>query len=205
MSVSTHMTECGLPGIAPIPYGLHACHFYASRQDLVQALLPYFEAGLRNNERCIWVAAAPLPAAEARVELAKILPGVGEVIKQGRLRILDFSQWYTDGQQLKGNAIVNLWLEEEEAALAAGYSGLRITGNASFVTPRDWDSFMEYELAVSEAFLDRRIVTLCSYDLQQARAVEVLDVVRSHHCTIERDEGNWRLLGSRLTGESLGR
>jgi hypothetical protein len=197
MSVSTHITECGLPGITAIPYGLHLCHFYASRQDLVQALVPYFEAGLRNNERCIWVTAPPLPAAQARAELANFLPNLDQVIKQGRLRILDFSEWYTDAGHLKGSEVVNLWLKEEEAALAAGYSGLRITGNTSFLTPQDWDSFMKYEHAVSDAFLDRRIVTLCSYNLQQAGAVEVLDVVRNHHCTVEREEGNWQVLSSR--------
>jgi hypothetical protein len=61
-----HLTDCGLPGISRIPYGLHACHFYPDRQRLVEALVPYFLAGLRNNERCLWVAAPPLDAADAR-------------------------------------------------------------------------------------------------------------------------------------------
>jgi len=28
-------------------------------------LVPYFEAGLRDNERCLWVASDPLTAEEA--------------------------------------------------------------------------------------------------------------------------------------------
>jgi hypothetical protein len=199
MSAPSHVTECGLPGITTVPYGVHLCHFYDSRQDLVQALVPYFEAGLRSNERCIWVTAAPLEAAEARAELAKVLPGVDEAMRQGRLRILDFSDWYAESEKLKGLEVVNLWLREEEAALAAGYSGLRITGNTSFLTPEDWDGFMEYERAINQAFLQRRIVTLCSYRLQQAGPAELLDVVRSHHCTVEHTETSWRVLTSSET------
>ena len=63
------LTDCGLPGVKEIPYGVHMCHFYRGREDLVEALVPYFVAGLRNGERCIWITAAPLSAAEAKLEL----------------------------------------------------------------------------------------------------------------------------------------
>ena len=59
--------------------------------------------------------------------------------------------------------MIQLWLEEEERALAEGYNGLRIAGTTSFVIPGDWSSFMEYERAVSNHFNGRRIVALCSY------------------------------------------
>jgi hypothetical protein len=47
-----HSTQCGLPGIDRVPFGMHACHFYRNRDDLIGALAPYFVAGLRANERC---------------------------------------------------------------------------------------------------------------------------------------------------------
>ena len=63
MTAASHMTSCGLPGINSIPYGTHMCHFYEDAENLAGALVPYFAAGLRNNERCIWIAAEfPKPA-----------------------------------------------------------------------------------------------------------------------------------------------
>ena len=62
MAGETHLTDCGLPGIVRIPYGLHACHFYSGREQLLEALVPYFVAGLRGKERCLWITAPPLPA-----------------------------------------------------------------------------------------------------------------------------------------------
>ena len=65
MATPSNLTDCGLRGIRNIPYGVHMCHFYRDRDELAAVLVPYFAAGLRNRERCIWIAAAPLdPDAE---------------------------------------------------------------------------------------------------------------------------------------------
>lgn len=193
-----HFTDCGIPGIERVPYGVHLCHFYDSRRELVEALVPYFEAGLRNNERCIWVTADPLRSAEAKAALRTAVPGVDALLEQGRLRVLDFSDWYTEGAgPLKGSNVVDVWLDEERAALAAGYAGLRITGNTSFLGAGDWDEFMEYEHALNAAFQGRRIVTLCSYTLLYGDAVKALDVIRSHHSTLYRTDSTWQVLTPR--------
>jgi hypothetical protein len=67
----SNLTDCGLPGIRHIPYGVHMCHFYRGRDELAALLVPYFAAGLRNRERCIRIAAEPLDAAAARLALAQ--------------------------------------------------------------------------------------------------------------------------------------
>ncbi len=72
MSATSHLTECGIPGIGVVPFGIHFCHFYPTREDLLNVLIPYFEAGVRNNELCLWIAADPLPAREIAIEVSKI-------------------------------------------------------------------------------------------------------------------------------------
>src|ERR1051325_5295708 len=67
----SNLTDCGLPGIKRIPYGVHMCHFYRGRDELAAVLVPYFAAGLRNRERGIWIVAEPLHATEAKLELAQ--------------------------------------------------------------------------------------------------------------------------------------
>jgi hypothetical protein len=188
------LTDCGLPGIRDIPYGVHMCHFYASREHLAEALVPYFSAGLRNNERCIWITAEPLRAPAAKLELRKAGFDVDGAVKNGSLTVRDFSDWYAEAGRLKGTEVVELWLEAEQRALAQGYSGLRITGNVTFLSSDTWPAFMEYEEAVDKAFHGRRIVTLCSYRLGECGASEILDVVHRHSCTLERPDEGWQVL-----------
>ena len=188
-----YLTDCGLPGIRQVPYGMHMCLFFSTREELTAALVPYFAAGLRANERCIWVCAEPLPAAEARAELVKARVDVAAAMASGALVLRDFSEWYAEAEELKGTDVVKLWLGAEERALGEGYNGLRITGNVTFLeSPEDWDTFMAYEQAVNEAFRGRRIVTLCTY--RRGGAAEMLDVIHRHNCTLDRPDEGWQIL-----------
>lgn len=198
MSEHSHLTECGLPGINRIPYGLHACHFYPGREQLIEALVPYFLAGLRVGERCIWVAAPPLPADEAERTLRAAWAGAGEAIARGAVRILDFDRWYTGTAGFKGaEAVVKLWLDEEERALAEGYTGLRLTGNTSFLEPRDWEKFIEYERIVNAGLHGRRIVALCSYLLPNISSDKVMEIMRAHDCAFDRPDSGWQVVAAR--------
>jgi two-component system, sensor histidine kinase PdtaS len=193
-ATSPHLTRCGLPGIELIPFGTHACHFYATREDLIAALVPYCVAGLEANERCLWIAASPLSGRDAIEAMRAHWEHADEAIQSGALRILDFDRWYTGSQGLLGVEVIDLWLKEEEAALAEGYNGLRITGNTSFVAPNDVATFMEYERAVTERFAGRRIVALCSYLLAKQSDHRVSEVRQAHHCAFEHPDETWRVV-----------
>jgi len=190
---SSYLTECGIPGIGMVPYGAHFCHFYEGRRELVDAVVPYIEAGLRNNERCLWVTASPLPAREARAELARVAASAVFPGACPALQIVDFSGWYTSGGSFDGREVLRYWLGEEALALENGYRGLRIAGNLSFLTPAQWPGFMDYEQAVTEAFAGRRIVALCSYQRDQCCASEFDDARQRHHCTLERADAGWKV------------
>jgi hypothetical protein len=190
-------TDCGLPGIRKVPYGIHMCHFYNGPADLAEALVPYFAAGLRNHERCLWITAQPLDAEAAKQALRAAGLDADAAIREGSLVVRDYSDWYVEGANLKGIDVVNLWLEQERKALADGHAGLRITGNVTFLTPQTWPEFMQYEALLDQAFQGHRIVTLCSYRLGTCDATEVLDVVRRHNCTLDRPDEGWQILTAR--------
>ncbi len=59
------MTTLGIPTLSGVSRGTHLCHFYEKADDLLSLLAPYFEAGLKNNEFCLWIAEKP-PIRERR-------------------------------------------------------------------------------------------------------------------------------------------
>lgn len=190
----SNLTDCGLPGIRNIPYGVHMCHFYRGGDDLAAVLVSYFAPGLRNHERCVWIAAEPLGAAAAKLALERAGIDADTALADGSLVLRDFSEWYVEGSRLRGAAVVDSWLAEEARALAEGYAGLRITGNVSFLTSETWPVFMEYEEMLTKAFSGRRIVTLCTYPSDGCGASNVLDVVNRHSCTLEHPDEGWQIL-----------
>jgi hypothetical protein len=190
----SHLTDCGLPGITQIPFGVHMCNFYRTKEELAAALVPFFLAGLRGNERCIWITAEPLRAPDARAALEAAGLDARAEIERGALVVRDFGDWYAEAGALRGSQVVELWLAEEARALALGYQGLRITGNVTFLRPEEWPLFMEYEALVNRAFQGRRIVTLCTYWLEQCGSAEMLDVLRRHNGALDRPDEGWQIL-----------
>jgi hypothetical protein len=188
----SHISSFGIPGLGAAPYGLHMCHFFPTRQELIDGLVPYFEAGIENNEQCIWVTSFPLPAQDALIEISKSAK-LMRAITSGQLTVFDAVEWYGESETFDTERVIQLWLEKEQAALADGFQGLRITGNKSFVTPDSWNQLMEYERKLHDRIKDSRIIACCSYLREQCGYVEVLEVVRCHHGSLDRTDDHWDL------------
>jgi hypothetical protein len=189
---TSHVSSLGIPGLGAAPYGLHICHFFQTRHELADALVPYFEAGIDNDERCIWVTSSPLPAQDAFIEASKS-EKLTRAVASGQLRIFDAVEWYGEPKTLNADQVIQRWLGEERGALADGFQGLRITGNTSLVSRISWNRLIEYEKKLHDEIKDRRIIACCSYDREQCGSVEILEVVRCHHGSFDRTDDHWDL------------
>jgi hypothetical protein len=106
------------------------------------------------------------------------LPGI-ERVRDARLH------FYSSSDQLVTALVPYAVAGEEERALAEGYNGLRIAGDARFLMAGDWSTFMEYEHAATSRCNGRRIVTLCSYARAQCNDQQMSEVMYAHHCALE--------------------
>ncbi|NQT83166.1 MEDS domain-containing protein [bacterium] len=190
------LRESGIPVIGDVPWGTHFCQFYHTRQDLIDILVPYFKAGLENNEFCMWVTSEPLRVEDARRALKKVVKNLDTYIKKGQVEILDAGQWYTKSGRFDSSEVLQGWVEKEKQALRNGFDGLRLTGNTFWLEKRAWKDFADYEAAVNSVIGQHRMIAVCSYCLDKCSASEVIDVVSNHQFAIIRQEGEWRLIES---------
>src|ERR1700759_1603419 len=68
------LRRTGLDVLGDRPWGSHFCMFFDTKADLLEILVPYFKAGLANNEFCFWVLADPLTEDDARDALKRAIP-----------------------------------------------------------------------------------------------------------------------------------
>src|SRR5437016_9405413 len=68
------LRQTGIEALGEMPWGTHLCHFYETKQDLLDILIPYFKAGLESNEFCLWVIPRSLSVAEATRALEESVP-----------------------------------------------------------------------------------------------------------------------------------
>ncbi len=186
----------GLMAVGALPWGAHFCQFYGEREDLVDTLVPFFKAGLEAHEKCLWVTCKPLRAEDAKTAQRSAVPDLDSRQKSGPQEIHDHQDWYIRTGKTDAQATLRGWVEQEEQALAAGFAGLRLTGNTYWVERSDWDGFVDYEAHVSKTFAGHRIIGLCSYCLGRCQPHDILDVVTNHQFALSRRGGKWQVLES---------
>jgi hypothetical protein len=174
----------GLKAAPFLEWGSHVAHFFRSGQELRDVLVPYFKAGLENNERCLWVTGAPLMAHEARTALREAVPDLDWRETRGQMRIAVGSDWYSPEAPVDPDALIQGLLELEEDALAQGYAGLRTNGNCCWVGRHQWDDFITYEALVQATVNNRRLICMCSYALDGIDDAAQAEVMEHHHLSL---------------------
>jgi PAS domain S-box-containing protein len=188
--------KTGINIIGDAPWGIHFCQFYKTKKDLTDILVPYFKAGLENNEFCMWVTSEPLKVEDAKRSLRKAVKNLDEYIKTGQIEILDYSQWYTKTGKFDADKVLKGLVEKEKQAIEKGFDGLRLTGNISWLEKRDWKSFVDYEVMVNNVIHNYKMLAICSYSLDKCKAPEILDVMGVHQFVIINRNGKWTIIES---------
>ena len=80
--------DSGINIVGDVKWGTHFCLFYRTRDDLIDVLVPYFEAGLRNNEFCMCITSEPFNAEEVRGLMSDAIPDFDEYLRKGQIEII---------------------------------------------------------------------------------------------------------------------
>jgi DNA-binding CsgD family transcriptional regulator len=177
-----------------IPWGSHICVFYETKEDLLDTALSYFAAGLQSNEFCVWAISDPVTKKVAQNWLRRGIRGFDRHVAAGQVEILQGNQWYLKGGQFDLKRIINGWSEKLGGAMARGFAGMRVSGNALWLQTSHWKDFCEYELELDRSLAGKQMIVQCTYSLRASRAIDFIDVARAHRCALARRSGEWEFL-----------
>ncbi|HEY0196167.1 MAG TPA: MEDS domain-containing protein, partial [Methanobacterium sp.] len=123
------LRKSGIDIVGDVAWGTHFCQFYQTEEDLIDILVPYFKAGLENNEFCMWVTSRPLSVKEAVKSLQKVMPDIKRYLDKKQLEVIQYTEWYVKDGGFNSDRVLNDWVEKLNKALDRGYEGLRLTGD----------------------------------------------------------------------------
>jgi len=192
----THDQPSGTEYMSGLQCGTHLCEFHNTDEELAETLVPYFSAGLQQDEFCFWVTSNPAGAEAARIGLTKAAPDLDRYLELGQIEIWDYRDWYLRGGCFDADRVFGQWVEKEKQSLDAGYKGLRLSGDLAWVEKQDWPDFMAYEAEVNRVFPQHRMIGLCTYQVDHCTADTVLEVIRNHHVALARIAGEWERIES---------
>jgi PAS domain S-box-containing protein len=209
------LRKTGISVVGDVPWGTHFCHFYETKEDLLDILIPFFKTGLENNEFCVWVVSNPLGIEEARNALRQAVPEADLYLARGhieivlpsfflsshqqtspasRIEIIPDTEWYLESGAFVAERVINGWNEKLAVALEKGYAGLRANGSGAWLTEENRKDFNQYEKTVDEQLTGKRMIVLCSYPVSKSNGAEIFDVVNTHQLAVLRRRGNWEVL-----------
>ena len=193
--MSTAMRKAGIDVVGDVAaWGAHFCLFYETKQDLLDTLISYCKSGLESGEYCLWIVAEPLTIEEARDALKGAVPDLDGYFADSRLEIVPARDWFLQGGTFDGKRLTASWYEKLASLSSRDYPGMRITGDTTWLSKKDWTHFCDYEDGLNEVIGNRRLAVLCTYPLAACGAPQILDVVRTHQFVLARRHGSWDVL-----------
>lgn len=192
METAPMKRNSGIPLVGDLTWGSHFCQLYRNKEELLVILMPYFSAGLANNELCVWVTPVP-PGAEEGYVAALFEPHVArgrmEIIHPDRLLAMD---------KLPGGAMGAIM----DRAAREGFDGVRLAFTASSEETGNGDSTGEWIRQLGSC----NVIALFAYPRDGSGAIGSMERVKRHQFTLIGTPGNWEVIessGAHMGGEEL--
>jgi len=187
--VKESLRKSGIDIIGDVPWGTHICQFYQTKEDFMDILVPYFKTGLENNEFSMWITSGPLEVEDAKESLRMTVPDIDSYLEKGQIQIIPYSRFYAEEDVFDSERILNNLVEKLNQALASGYDGLRLSGNALWLENKDWSDFVNYEIKLDSAIGNYKMIALCTYSLDRFDATKIIEAAINHQFVLIKREG----------------
>ncbi len=168
--------------------GEHLCLIYDDPSGKLAAVAAYVRAGLQRGERCVYI--ADDRTCEQVVD-ALVAEGVDVAAERARgaFSLLTKRETYLRSGTFDPQAMIALLREATDEAIAAGFCGLRATGEMTWALGVEpgCDRLIEYEALLNDFFPGSRALGLCQYNLRRFPPATIRDVLRTHPMVVVGD------------------
>ncbi|WBB65236.1 MEDS domain-containing protein [Micromonospora sp. WMMD812] len=163
------------------PYA-HVCWVHDDPAPFHRQARAFLTAGLAAGERLWYVTAGPVDPVLARLSAA---PALRDALARGVGEVVSLEGTYRSGAVVDGPEQVRAYAAATDAALAAGYRGLRVVAEATPLvrTPAQRDAFARYEHLVDRYMRGRPFSAMCGYDRRELGGAAAAELACLHPTT----------------------
>ena len=145
--------------------GDHVCSLYSTTEELAREVAGFLAEGLRNRERC-WYVAAGNELAPLADELGRRGIDVDVEAGRGALKLLSGSAAYIVRGSFNPEATIRIFNDAVEQAYTDGFVGFRAAAEMSWALdcPDGADQVIVYEALLKALFANCGAIGLCLYN-----------------------------------------
>jgi PAS domain S-box-containing protein len=181
--------KSGIESLGDIPWGSRVFMFYRNEDEMLDIIAPYFRAGLKNNELCLWITSGTAEKETAKNTLKKNIIDFDQYLEKGQLKIISHSAWcLKDGLFDALKTIKNRDNSVKQAA-AGGLEGLRAAFDLGGLNKDGRQRFMEF-IVCDEDTLKKQI-SIYALSADGCGLPEIIDIVSRHEMVLFNRNGRW--------------
>lgn len=166
--------------------GDHVAFFFKTNEERLAFVTPYIARGLRNQERCVYVAHENKPA-DVREHFKGAGIDVDAAHASGALSIVTTHDSYLRHGVFEPERMIEDFDRDVRLALQMGFSGLRTTGEMTWALdlPSAFTKLCQYEEQLCRRW-PTQLGGLCQYN-EPLFPFDLLQKMPGWHCTVVRD------------------
>lgn len=168
--------------------GDHLCAIYQTPEQLCRIMIPFVKYGLEQKAKVVYI--VDHSTAENILQMLRQagLPAQ-EALDSGQLEIFSRNEVYLLGGYFDPDRMIDALKQLEADSLQAGWTGLWITGEMTWVLSRlpGTERVIEYEAKLNNFFPRSSSIAICQYWEEKFSPDLLLNVVRTHPFVISGD------------------
>ncbi|ELY57459.1 MEDS domain-containing protein [Natronolimnohabitans innermongolicus] len=156
----------------------HLALVYESREAQLETVVPFIEAGLERNERCLYIAAEnDTETVLEAFRSADTDVDVDAALESDAFSIYSATETYLEDGRFDAEEMI-AFLDD----VIADADGVRITGEMSWVLDAapGLEELMRYEGRLNQLLPDRDVISLCQYGRDHFPPEAIQDVIETH-------------------------
>lgn len=180
-----------LPALQRMQPGDHYCGIFRNDAEQRQIIVDFVRLGVERNEKILYLVNIQ-SAQHLRQTLGAAGIDAGALIAKGQLNILVAKEVYLTDGVFQPEMMIEMLGKETAAALDAGYTALRVTGEMSWALEGDPGSerLVEYESLLNAFYATgAKSYSICQYDQRRFDAEMLTDVLHTHPQVLLDTEG----------------
>lgn len=160
----------------------HVCWRYDDRDDFLARVREFLGEGLALGLRVRYLGPGAVDALVADLDG---IGGIDEALRTGAAEVASLDATYPADAVVEPDAQVRSYAEATEAALAAGFAGLRVAADCTPLvrTPQRLEAFARYEHRVDHHMARRPFSAMCAYSKAEVDEHTFAQVACMHPAT----------------------
>lgn len=168
----------------------HLCLIYENHEEQLGAIVPFFKTGLKRNEKCVYIAddntAGDVIGALKQIDENLFCPAIGN----NKFSVLSKNDAYLKGGYFSPEKMIGFLEENINQSLASGYTGLRATGEMTWMFGPEpgVERMMEYEAKLNDFLPIQKACAICQYNKNRFSPEMLLKVFQTHPKVIYKNK-----------------